>query len=93
MNAPRSSDADELRSLGVTDAHNKVTDNMALWLELVLFRNSCSSTPVGLIQWSIQDFWIGGGGGPPVGMEGMRQVRWHSRLWTEIKKIGLACPK
>ena len=42
-------------------------------------------------------FWDGGGavwiGGATLESGRGRQVRWHSRLWAEIKKIGLACPK
>ena len=51
-----------------------------------------SQVRLSIYQWRIQDFWIGGA---PVCMDrgrqfgrggGGGQVRWHSRLWAEIKK-------
>ena len=43
----------------------------------------------------IQDCWIGGASldrGRQFGRGG-GQVKWQSRLWAEIKKVGLACLK
>ena len=39
-----------------------------------------------ILQWRIQDFWMGGGGSLDRGasLERGRQVRWH--LWAELKK-------
>ena len=66
---------------------------------LVITESDVEVLPMGTFwygqQWRIQDFWMGGGA--PVwkvgGGGGGRQVKWQSRLWVEIEKIGIACPK
>ena len=48
---------------------------------------------VGLHRYSGGSRIFGGGGGASLERRGDLQVKWQSRLWVEIKKIGLACPK